>query len=43
MAFNSDRSKQEQEIIFSHKTQNVIHPLAIFKNMPVVNSSCQNI
>ena len=41
MIFNLDKSKQAQEIIFSRKTQKVIHPPAIFNNMPVVRSSCQ--
>ena len=41
MSFNPDKSKQAQEVIFSHKTQRVIHPPAIFNNMPVVCSSCQ--
>ena len=41
MSFNTDKSKQAQEVIFSHKTQRVIHPPAIFNNMPVVRSSCQ--
>ena len=40
-SFNPDKSKQAQEVIFSHKTQQVIHPPAIFNNMPVVRSSCQ--
>ena len=41
MSFNPDKSKQAQETIFSCKTQKVIHPPAIFNNMPVVRSSCQ--
>ena len=41
MSFNPDKSKQAQEVIFSRKTQRVIHPPAIFNNMPVVRSSCQ--
>ena len=41
MHCNPDKSKQAQEIIFSLKTQKVIHPPAIFNNMPVVRSSCQ--
>ena len=40
MSFNPDKSKQAQEVIFSCKTQSVIHPPAIF-NMSVVCSSCQ--
>ena len=42
MSFNPDKSKQAQDISFSRKTQKVIHPPAIFNNMPVVRSSCQN-
>ena len=42
MSFNPDKSEQAQEIIFAHETQKVIHPPAIFNNMPVVYSSCQN-
>ena len=41
MSFNPDKSKQVQEVIFSQKTQRVIHPLAVSNNMPVVCSSCQ--
>ena len=41
MSFNPDKSKQAQEVIFSRKTQRVIHPPAIFNNMLVVRSSCQ--
>ena len=41
MSFNPDKSKQAQEVIFSRKTQRVIHPPAIFSNMSVVRSSCQ--
>ena len=40
-SFNPDKSKQAQEVIFSNKTQRVIHPPAIFNNIPVVRSSCQ--
>ena len=39
--FNTDKSKKDQEIIFSCKTQKVIHYPAIFNDMPVVRSSCQ--
>ena len=42
MSFNPDKSKQAQDISFSRKTQKVIHPPAIFNNIPVVRSSCQN-
>ena len=41
MSFNPDRFKHAEEIIFSRKAQKVIHPPAIFNNMPVVRSSCQ--
>ena len=41
MTFSPDKSKQAQEIIFSHKIQKVIHPSAIFNNMPVVCRYCQ--
>ena len=41
MSFNPDKSKQVQEVIFSRKTQRVIHPPAIFNNIPVVRSSYQ--
>ena len=41
MSFNPDKSKQAQEVIFSRKTQRLIHPPAIFNNMSVVRSSCQ--
>ena len=40
MSFKPNKSKQAQEVIFSCKTQRVIHPPAIFNNMPVVRSSC---
>ena len=41
MTFNPDKSKHAQEIIFSHKIQKVIHPSAIFNQMPVVWSYSQ--
>ena len=41
MSFNPDKSKQAREIIFSRKTQKLIHPPAIFNNMLVVRSSFQ--
>ena len=40
-SFNPDKSKQAQVVIFSGKTQRVIHPPAIFYNIPLVRSSCQ--
>ena len=39
MSFNPDKSKQAQEVIFSRKTEKIIHPPTIFNNMPVVCSS----
>ena len=39
MSFNPDKSKQAQEVIFSRKTEKVIHPPTIFNSMPVVCSS----
>ena len=41
MAFNPDLSKQEQEIVFSHKTHKISHPKLNFNNSPVVQSTCQ--
>ena len=41
MSFNPDKSKQAREIIFSRKTQKLIHPPAIFNNMLVVRSFFQ--
>ena len=42
MSFNPEKSKQAWEVIFSCKTEKVIHPPAIFNNMPVVCSFLQN-
>ena len=39
MSFNPDKSKQAQEVVFSFKTQRIIHRPAIFNNIPVVHSS----
>ena len=41
MSFHPDKSKQTQEVIISRKTHRVIHPPAIFNNMPVVCSYFQ--
>ena len=41
MSFNPDKSRQPQEIIFTCKTPKVVHPPAIFSNIPAVRSSCQ--
>ena len=43
MSFNSDKSKQAQEVIFPRKTQRVIHPPAIFKNVPLFVVPVRNI
>ena len=42
MSFNPGKSKEAHEIIFSAKTLQVNNPAAIFNNVPVVYSSCQN-
>ena len=39
--WNLGKSKQAQEIIFCRNTQKVVHPPAVFNNMPVGRSSCQ--
>ena len=35
MSFNSDSSKKAQEVIFSRKVSNVLHPPLTFKNVDV--------
>ena len=40
MGFNSDLSKQAQEVIFSRKLKNVSHPPLVFNNVNV--SSCKS-
>ena len=41
MSFNPDESTQAQKIIFSCKTQKIIHPPVIFNSISVVHGSCQ--
>ena len=40
-AFNSDLSKQAQEIVFSRKTHKINHPKLNFNNSLVVQGICQ--
>ena len=39
MAFNPDRSKQAQEVIFSRKTSIQSHPVLTFDNSPVTKTT----
>ena len=39
MSFNSDRSKQAQEVIFSRKTSIQSHPVLTFDNCPVIKTT----
>ena len=41
MSFNSDVSKQAQEVVFSRKSHNLAHPPVIFNNVPVKRCSIQ--
>ena len=41
MPFNSDDSKQAQEVIFSKKHQKLFHPTVLFNNIPVQHSTVQ--
>ena len=41
MTFNSDLSKQAQEVIFSRKTIKVRHPFITFNTVPVARTTCQ--
>ena len=41
MSFNSDITKQAQEIIFSRKENNTIHPSLYFNNTPIQRKSVQ--
>ena len=41
MLFNPDVTKQAQEVIFSHKSKKVDHPVVYFNNAPVAKASCQ--
>ena len=37
MIFNPDLSKQAQEVIFSRKIENLLHPTLLFNNIPLSN------
>ena len=39
--FNSDLSKQAQEVIFSRKIKKLLHPTLLFNNIPLSNSLFQ--
>ena len=41
MIFNTDLSKQAQEVIFSRKIQKMLHPTLLFNNIHLSNSSLQ--
>ena len=41
MIFNSDLSKQAQEVIFSRKIKKLRHPTLLFNNIPLSNSLFQ--
>ena len=41
MSFNSDRSKQAQKVIFSHKLKRQTHPSLVFTNNNVSQTFCQ--
>ena len=41
MVFNSDLSKQAQEVIFSRKIKKLLHPALLFNNIPLSNSLFQ--
>ena len=41
MLFNSDVTKQAQEVIFSCKSNKTDHPAAYFNDDPVAKASCQ--
>ena len=41
MLFNSDVTKQAQEVIFSRKNNNTNHPVVYFSEAPVAKASCQ--
>ena len=38
MIFNPDLSKQGQEVIFSRKIKELLHPTFLFNNIPLSNS-----
>ena len=39
MSFNTDRSKQVEEAIFSRKTSIQLHPVLTFDNSPVIKTT----
>ena len=41
MSFNPDPSKEDQEVIFSHKLQKISHPSIYFNNNPIEQVSSQ--
>ena len=41
MSFNTDISKQAQEVIFSKKNVNASHPILYFNRTPVISCSYQ--
>ena len=41
MNFNSDPTKQAQEVIFSRKAKEISHPTLVFNNASVSTSSSQ--
>ena len=41
ISFNSDLSKQAQEVSFSKKTHKLFHPTVLFNNIPVQHSTAQ--
>ena len=41
MIFNPDLSKKAQEVIFSRKTKELLHPALLFNNIPLTNSFFQ--
>ena len=41
MIFNSDLSKQAQEVIFSRKTNKISHPTTTLNTVPVAHTPCQ--
>ena len=41
MIFNTDLSKQAQEVMFSRKIKKLLHPTLLFNNIPLSNSLFQ--
>ena len=41
MIFNSDLTKQAEEVIFSRKTKKLLHPCFSFSDIPLKNSISQ--